>query len=84
MNIEPAFASPPKPFGNAVLKVYFDRHGKAERVTMLISSGNKDRDALCMEFARTSSIPIPRLGTKLCGQLWRQIVIKKDAVFTRS
>ena len=64
--------------------VFFDRYGKAERVTMLVSSGDKDRDALCMEFARNSSIPIPRLGTKLAGQLWRQMVIKKDAVFTRS
>jgi hypothetical protein len=83
-NIKPAITHHSKPFGNAALKVFFDRHGKAERVTLLVSSGDKDRDALCMEFARKSSIPIPRLGTKLAGQLWRQIVINKDAVFTRS
>lgn len=69
---------------DAVLKIFFNRHGKAERVTMLVSSGNKERDALCLEFARSSTIPIPRLGTKLSGELWRQIVIKRDAQFVRS
>ena len=84
MNTEPTVNRPLKSFGDAVLKVFFDRHGKAERVTMLVSSGDKDRDALCIEFARSSSISVPRLGTKLAGQLWRQMVIKKSAAFTRS
>ena len=73
-----------KPLRDAVLKVFFNTRGKAERVTLLVSSGNHDRDMLCLEFARNSSIPIPRIGTKLAGALWRQMIIKKDAVFTRS
>ena len=69
---------------DAVLKIFFNPLGKAERVVLLVSSGDKDRDALCLEFANNASIPVPRIGTKVAGALWRRIVIKKDAVFTRT
>ena len=71
-------------YKNAVLKVYFDRQGKAERVQLLASSGDKARDALCQEYCKTLAIPIPRVGNKMAGELWRRIVIKADAVFTRN
>jgi hypothetical protein len=71
-------------YKNAVLKVYFDRKGHAERIQLLASSGDKERDALCQEYCRSLTIPIPRVGNRLAGELWRRIVIKSDAVFTRS
>jgi len=82
MNVNPSIPQTPKPPKDAVLKVFFNRQGKAERTVLLISSGNKERDALCLKFAGNSSIPIPRLGTKLMGELWRRIIIKSDVIFT--
>ncbi|WP_146150004.1 hypothetical protein [Caballeronia novacaledonica] len=71
-------------FRDAFLKVFFNRRGNAERVSILSSSGDKARDALCVEYCRKMVIPIPRNGTKINGELWRTIRIKADAVFTRT
>jgi hypothetical protein len=62
----------------AVLKVFFNRLGHAERVSVQFGSGSKARDALCVAYCKTLVIAVPRAGTRKAGELWRQVTISPD------
>lgn len=64
---------------NAVLRIYFDRLGRSIRVNLLVSSGDKARDLDCIRYCENMIIPVPRLGSKKMGDLWRQVTIKPSA-----
>lgn len=62
----------------AAFKVFFDRNGRAERVQLLVSSRDRRRDAACIQLCQNMTIPIPRIGRVLAGQLWRIVRIPVD------
>ncbi len=59
----------------AAFRIFFDKQGKAERVQMMVSSGDPARDAACLAYCKQTSIPLPRIGKRLAGQLWRIVKI---------
>lgn len=64
----------------AVLKVYFDRRGHAERAVVLLSSGDRNRDRACVTHCMAMTIPMPRIHTRVSGELWRKLTIPPGAV----
>ncbi len=67
-----------------VLKIYFDRQGHAERVVVLLSSGNEERDNACVNHCMKMTISMPRIRTRVSGEIWRKLTIPPDAVLTEN
>jgi hypothetical protein len=65
--------------GRAVLRIYFNRLGKSIRVKLMTSSGDRSRDLKCISYCENMVIPIPRLGSRKMGDLWRQVTIEAGA-----
>jgi len=80
---KPLIYDHPKQPKDAILKILFDAHGKAQKVKLFVSTGYKSRDDLCIEYCSSLTHPPSQIGHKLAGDSWRKLTIHKDAVFKR-
>lgn len=63
----------------AVIKIIFDRKGRAAKVTLLTSSGDRARDAQCLAHGRRMTLPLPHQSSRVTRAISQYRVLRVAA-----